>query len=568
MALDLYLTLKLVATIIVVYFSSNWIIANVIFPLTRDLSDVSLLEQASISAVRKDNETAHYRNFLIPSNFPLTTGLNIALGYKFRNGNFGDVWNAILTNSDKNFIRFSNDSNKKYNLQEINSLAKLISKKHFSGNEYKQVGITVNISSLYGFIISLATMMATIRQGDVIPHFLSSVPRQKVDDLDVLVIDSWKSFKLLNGSLSWYKLLIVCDTLANKPHDLNSEIKVVCWDELVEDCKFDDNTFEYSSSDDKADDFKSFAYITSPSNETTCFAQMNLVSSIAAFFKIFPIGKELTSDDELAVAGSFTRSSLSIQLWNKVFAVLLVGGSVSFVNNYALSVSQPTLLFTGSEDLTPIAEKMEDTSNSSLFKKITLSWSTTLLSEGIFSKIAQTSTENSSNSLNKLRCIFLGEIQAKSNTISSMKSSIPRMKKGIRSTLTTIQLNKIRALFGSRVVAELYFPYMIMGPLAATNYYDYRVISNSVESAVSFHGALCTSLEAKFVATDENEHLDISSRQGMLCIRGFTIGKPYERTRLDNAIQLSEKVGGGEGWMPMVGIFGLFGHDGCLYTYN
>ena len=70
------------------------------------------------------------------------------------------------------------------------------------------------------------------------------------------------------------------------------------------------------------------------------------------------------------------------------------------------------------------------------------------------------------------------------------------------------------------------------------------------------------------VRTEQNPELDITKRQGMLCIRGFTIGKPVEPNRLERAMALSDDFGGGEGWMPLVGVFGLWGQDGCLYIYK
>lgn len=70
------------------------------------------------------------------------------------------------------------------------------------------------------------------------------------------------------------------------------------------------------------------------------------------------------------------------------------------------------------------------------------------------------------------------------------------------------------------------------------------------------------------VETETNPHLNIEKKQGMLCIRGFSIGKPVESDRLEKALHLAERFGGGEGWMPLVGVFGLFGQDGCLYIYN
>ncbi|CAI1721175.1 hypothetical protein SEUBUCD650_0O02120 [Saccharomyces eubayanus] len=560
--MDWSFILQLLITILVIVLGANWLLSSFLLDFKRDLTAVALAQQASVSSVRNENETAYYRSILVPTGFPLTTGLGLSLKYKIRNGNFGDVWNATMeVSKGRNTIKLVGDE-KSYSLGEINGMAKRILQK-LSVKKYKNIGISASVATVEGFSLTLASMMASIKTGSV-PHFLPAVPRQRVADLDVLIIDSWRSFKMLNGSEDWYKLIIVCDVPTKAPQfDLDNN-HVITWVELI-DGFGNDPEFQYTPPDDNSDDKKLFAYVASPWNGTNSFNQICLVSNIAEFIKSFPLGNELNSSDHLTISAKLASSSASLQIWGKLFAVLLHGGSASFVDPAALdckSLHKTTLLIIEAKDITKLTDSA---SEKGLVHKFYLSWAINLLSEGIFTKIAKIEP----NALEKLRCVYLAESVKDAEVISTFPAKIPQLKKtNKRITPSTKQLNKIRAQFGSRVVLELYCPYTIMGPIAHTNFYDYRVFDSSVDNNVVCYGPLSTTLEGKMVETETNPLLNIEKRQGMLCIRGFSIGKPVESNRLQNAMNLAEKFGGGEGWMPLVGIFGLWGQDGCLYTYN
>lgn len=91
-----------------IVLGANWLLSSFLLDFKRDLTGVALSQQSSISSVRKENETAYYRSILVPTGFPLTTGLGLSLKYKIRNGNFGDVWNAIMeVSKGKNIIKFT-----------------------------------------------------------------------------------------------------------------------------------------------------------------------------------------------------------------------------------------------------------------------------------------------------------------------------------------------------------------------------------------------------------------------------------------------------------------------------
>lgn len=120
-----------------IVLGANWLLSSFLLDFKRDLTGVALSQQSSISSVRKENETAYYRSILVPTGFPLTTGLGLSLKYKIRNGNFGDVWNAIMeVSKGKNIIKFTGRE-KSYSLSELNGMAKRIFPK-LSNKEFQK----------------------------------------------------------------------------------------------------------------------------------------------------------------------------------------------------------------------------------------------------------------------------------------------------------------------------------------------------------------------------------------------------------------------------------------------
>lgn len=113
--------LKWAVAIVLIAISGIWFINYFVIESKRDLHSLSLNAQSNIESVRKEHETAIYRNLLVPPSFPLTTGLNLSIGYRLRNGNFADLWSAIMENGKDRKIQFYDDEVK---LALINGKAK------------------------------------------------------------------------------------------------------------------------------------------------------------------------------------------------------------------------------------------------------------------------------------------------------------------------------------------------------------------------------------------------------------------------------------------------------------
>ncbi|KAM3160656.1 hypothetical protein ACU8KH_04793 [Lachancea thermotolerans] len=556
----LYVSLKLITTISLVVVASVWFGSKLVINSRRDLHPIALNGQANVGPTRKEKETAVYRNFTVPPGFPLSTGLGLSMGYKLRNGNFGDIWSNIMSLSAENFVELSGQE---YSVKKINAISKCLSKYVVQHSESGRLGIAAPIFELPGFTISIAGLMSSLN--DVIPVFLSSVPRSK-QELDILAIDSWTTFHQMNGSHKWYKIIIVCNDHSGQPPQTIPP-NVVTWKDIVSNQE-EDTVFEYEPPKDNSDDTKLLAIISSPWNLSTSFSHMALVSSVSAFIKSFPMDNELSGKDHLTVViEEATKYYYPIQVWTKILTTLLHGGSASLLYaepkqvDLQSCINEKTSLLQ-IDSSSPLLDSILQ-SSTAVLQELKLSWALSLLSEGIFTPSAL-----SCSAFHNIRCLFLSTTVLDARAVTAMEMPSRKVQTKAKNSRSTLTLNKLRALVGSRLVVELYSPFMVMGPIACTNFFDYRILPDSVDSRLSHYGPISTSLEAKLVEDEHRPELQSSKRQGMLCIRGFTIGKPVEPERLERALQIVEKFDGGEGWMPMLGVYGLFGKDGCFYEFK
>ncbi|SCV05557.1 LANO_0H10110g1_1 [Lachancea nothofagi CBS 11611] len=555
----LYLDLKVVFTVVALLIATAIIACKVIVETKRDLHPIALGEQANVGPTRKENETAIYRNFTVPPGFPLTTGMGLSMGYRLRNGNFGDIWSSIMSLSNENYVEIDNQ---KHSLGELNAIAKHLCHTLMPENETGRLGISSSVYKYPGFALTIAGFMGSLR--GLVPVILHSVPRSK-QNLDALAIESWDTFHQMNGSHEWYKMVIVCNsTKGQRPNaQLNN---VVTWEELISELE-EDQQFEYAPPKDNSHDSKVIFLSSSPYGFYSSFTHMALVSSIAAYIKSFPMDNELSGKDHLSiVVEEKTDSYDPTQIMPKLLATLLHGGSASILSppsgqQLDQCMNKSTTLLQIAQN-SPLLDSLLDQSWN-LPQRLKLAWASNLLSEGVF-----TSSALAWPSLKNLRCVYLADQVKDVKSVITMHFTTINSDHAPKKSRSTETLNRMRALLGSRVVVELYSPYVVLGPIASTNFFDYRVFPSQVDSKLTKYGPICTSLEAKLVKAENSPQYLVTDRQGMLCIRGFTIGRPVEEHRQKTAFEIVEKFDGGEGWMPMVGVFCLWGKDGCLYEFK
>ncbi len=245
--------IKLTITVLAFVLGTNWLLSSFVLDFMRDWTQVALNQQSNVSSVRKEKESAHYRNVLIPLGFPLTTGLSLSLGYKSRNGNVCDIWNAVMeVGEGQNTIQLYNENGQleKFSLSRLNGLVKKILQ--LEGIEKcRRIGITVPINTIQGFVLTIAGMVRSVTHSAPI-QMLSSVPRSKIDGLDIIVIPTWKSYTRLNGSENWYSKILI---LEKQPMIENMPANVIFWDDLVNG-SLTDSKFDYTCPEDMSDDKK------------------------------------------------------------------------------------------------------------------------------------------------------------------------------------------------------------------------------------------------------------------------------------------------------------------------
>ncbi|CEP63782.1 Dde1p LALA0_S09e02388g [Lachancea lanzarotensis] len=550
----LFPSYKVLFTAIALLLVTLFIAIKFILETKKDLHPIALAEQANVASTRKETETAVYRNFTVPPGFPLTTGMGLSLGYRLRNGNFGDLWSSIMELSGSNYIELNGSKN---SLSTLNGEAKHILKwiQH-DAIETKRIGVCIPPTEHAGFALAITGLMGSLQ--NVVPVFMPSVPRSR-QDLHIIAVDSWETLRQMGDSCQWYERVIVCDTKKAEPTS-SKPTNVVSWEQLLDGC-FDDGEFKYAPPQDNSDDMKVMAVNKSSFGSATTFTHMALVSSVAAFIKSFPLHHELSSHDHISILlDNRSTAQDPIQIFPKLLATLLHGGSVS-IQSLPVSgtlehcLNRNTTLLQIAEDSALLDSQLKQ--RLSTLQKIKSAVASNFLSEGVF-----TSSALSSVAFKSLRCIFLYSSVKDGKTAALMALVAAKPVYDItKKTRSTNHLNRMRALLGTRVIVELYCPFLVLGPIAATNFFDYRVLPPQVDNKVTNYGPICTSLEAKLVEDESNPNLDISKRQGLLCIRGFTIGTPM-------ALELAKKFDGGEGWMPLPGVFCLWGQDGCLYEYK
>ncbi|CDR36766.1 CYFA0S01e04280g1_1 [Cyberlindnera fabianii] len=486
----------------------------------RDIHELALNQQASISGSRKEDETAVYRSNQTPHGMPLMTGLQIRQSFRLRNGNLRDIWSVVMSQKHKTGRFMFLDQGRKVSCDVDNTNAvfkRLV--QFFTHNDCYTVGVAVPVNTYHGFVATMACWTHGLTV-----HTFNQLPRTQPEDVEVLII----SEPQLKHALSFnYKKIIVVSSSEHKVFSDNGTI--LNWTELGDLNGLSDPVYEYKY-DPKYDE--GTPLIDTHNFVTTSYTHQNFVSSVASIVKSLPLGHEFTDNERLLIG----YSGSTLNYWPKIFAILLFGGSVIIGSSTdpsfgdAIQACSPTILAIdpeGAKRQLLIEEKR------GWIGALREHRARHLLSEGIFTDGAMLPRFKS------LKIVFIGDDgSSRSNRLSSQ------------------DMMKMRILCGARVIGERFVPGVI-GSVISTNYYDYRVFSN--DKLVN-RGACSQSLEIKLFRYRD---LHIEKRHGELCIRGFTIGKPVGTQQLERAIISGERVGS-EGWMP-TGVIGKFGVDGCFY---
>lgn len=483
----------------------------------KDIHELALSEQSNISSTRKSDETAIYRNNQTPQGLPLLTGLQIRNGFKLRNGNLRDIWSVVMGQKNVNSVTFINNGQEiKADAYNLNAIFEKLNT-FFTDNRIETIGIGVPLYSYHGFILSLTCFF-----NGLTAHHFNHLPRSK-PEVDILIV---QENNLADALKLGVRLILVVSDDGSKTF---SQGNVINWSELGDLSQLSNGNYNYTYDPiyDQGVPFKDTYNFS-----TTTYSHQNFVSSIASVARSLPLGHEINNRDTLLIG----YEDSSVKYWSKIFSVLLFGGSIvlgsssePIFNESLIKRYQPTILGLDSSAAKRFFLKKQDngTIHSFLLHRVDY-----LLSRGIFSDMAALPEYKS------LRLIYIDQQNKTNQNVSSA------------------ELNQIRSLSGARIICERFLP-GIIGSALNTNFFDYRVFTNS---KLKNCGTSSLSLEIKLF---KYKDLNIEKRQGELCVRGFIIGRPNDQQDLESAIQKGEKVGS-EGWMP-TGVIGKFGVDGCFY---
>lgn len=531
---------------------------------------VSLDMQAWVGDTRKEGETAIYRNLSAPPSGNLINGLELNVknkSYKYRKGNFGDLWQCSLdlAKTSQPFVQFEDNDNyentKKLTLQDFDLLAVKFVKyfQNYNTKDNLRIGISCPVYKYNGFLQAVGCFMTAIQLDNYEVELLDAVPRAK-SKVDILFIDSFATLDKMNNSEAWYKSIIVSESLDKNSTEKPLATNVISWDRIL---NIDTKThFEYDAGENyEKDDNKIFFHY-----KNMAFNQLNLVSSVASFITTFPHDHPLTNNDVLQVLVHENSSQNTAkekefhttQFFYKVLTVLMHGGSlISTTSNRFKLQPSTTILSLCAE---PFSKQLNRLGHEiSLWQKLKLIWAMNFISENIFVGFGCVLGRNF-----KLRVIFLENNVKDYEKCADYVGATALQKYSFvkRKTMSTEELAEYRSLLGARVVMETFAPLNLMGPAFVSHFYDYRILPRAVDKKYQFCGVITPCLESKLV---ECENMDITKRQGMVCIRGFNIGKPTGPA-YEEALKLSETFDKNrEGWMPLLGVYGVFGVDQCFY---
>ncbi|KAG7194114.1 uncharacterized protein KQ657_004822 [Scheffersomyces spartinae] len=478
------------AILVSVYIVREWFLSQ------RDVHPLYLEEQSSIEPTRLPDESAIYRSNKLDLPDKLRIGLDIRYDhYKLRNGNLHDVW-AIYANTNGGNGKLSiNDKTLSvgalnYRVTKVSQALKLrrVSEVVIPFKTYQKLGFPLLAVILGAFVLSITVHIVS---GDA-----------NIEEEDGIL-------KLMLVSLVEQFVTLAFGGPLEPSNELN----------------------EFPNAYDPADDKGAFLKVSIKKlvfQTTVEYQVINAISAIAATLKHLPFNHELSNKDKLVIVQDTDAESME-SVGNEIVKLLCgltaACGEVAIVND---DVCDPL-------ELKPTVMVLPQTyyltlalTNGAIIPGGS-SWLLTLrenlLSRGIMvtygSKFAP------------LRLIYVHK----------------PMGYGMHPLIE--DSNQARSLFQSRIVVEHTW-LTILGPVLATDFFDYRVLPVHVRS----YGALSQSLEFKLVNVNDK-------MEGTIKTRGFTIGKLTNKK--NGMVQQNSQTGGSDGFMP-IPLPSKFGKDGVLYV--
>ncbi|ODV94826.1 hypothetical protein PACTADRAFT_3716 [Pachysolen tannophilus NRRL Y-2460] len=519
----------------------------------KDVHELALKEQSSISSTRKTGESAIYRSMDVMHGLPLTFGLQIRHGiYKVRNGNLKDIWKLALENynEDRKLSYFDGKDKtlKSFNFKELNVNFQKLAAKFKELSSMPIIGIYLPVGRIESLSIILTCFFF---DGFTLKNF-NKIPLRK--PLDVELICCLKSDLPKFVELSFKKIIIVDDGKDGNDendYELNTnDIFLVHYSDIINNSALQVSSLSYDYTYSEEEDFR-IPLIEDINFKDIQYYQLNFVSTIASLMASVPREHSWNEEDIMLIGCNEFDTILPSQssvLTNQNLIVKILCAFVSTINNIIV-IPESQISFQTITDLNPTLLCLTESKYHSLLNqeiKPMLSSSTGLIRKQFFHRSA---------------LLFSRGIYSQFGSLINSDVRICYSCNLLsEEALSTADINILQTAFGSRFIVET-FKIPVLGPILKTNFYDYRILSNEIDNVnkkLKFRkmgvAANCLELKVKDFKNFQSEN-----KEGELVIRGFNIGTAIE----SNDVQ---KNNTDEGWMP-IGIYGKWGEDGCFYEY-
>lgn len=481
----------------VVYFAREWFLSQ------RDVHPLYLEEQSAIEATRLEGQSAIYRSNKLDLPEKLRIGLDIRYDhYKLRNGNLHDVWAIFANNNGANIVINGCSLSVpalNYRVTQISQALRLqkVSEVVISFKTYQKLGFSLLAVILAAFVLNVTV------------HIASSDAETEGDSssgvLKLMLVSAVDSFV----TLAFEGVAEPTNELLEFPN--------------VYDPKADKGVFLKLTS-------KKLAF-----QSTVEYQVINAISAIAATLKHLPLYHELSSNDSFLIVQDIDAESVESVASEiiKLLSALTASAKVIILNDDSDPLAvKPTVMALPQTYYLTLALTNRAIIPDDLVLSPFTSWILTQLVQLRENLLSRGIMVTYGSKFAPLRLIYVHK----------------PMGYGMHPLIE--DSNQARSLFQCRIVVEHTWP-TILGPVLATDFYDYRVLPIHVRS----YGALSQNLEFKLVNLNENN-------EGTIAVRGFSIGKLINKK---NGIVESTTVAGDDGFMP-IPLPSKFGKDGLLYV--
>ncbi|QPG77157.1 hypothetical protein FOA43_004562 [Brettanomyces nanus] len=512
--MSLFVTLILIALVTFI-ICLPYIKANL-----ADISPSFLERQSSVGPTRKQGESTAYRSVDVPHGLPLTGGLRIRIGYKLRDGCLKDIWSIALkgtsdtpdSSTASTLIQF--DNGVQLSIGRINHLIHIISSKLEKLTQSDKIGIFSDYLSPQSVLLTLSCFFVSEK---TLVNF-NSLPKQPVEDLDLIIVDKAHYQKVL--SLGFSKVIVIGDV---------EDPNVVSFDESIvpiETSIKSSSDYSYKPNEEYMD-FNNQPYTEINDFREVHFFQRSFVSAIGARLLSLPTDFSWSESDSLliGVSSMIDPCSKNALITNLLCGLLSRVSKITIRSEDKLQsvdqyVSDATILAISDQTLNRIVSS----TSVSLFKKFEINRAEYFNSLGFFTTIGKISPGL------HLKLVY----SLQTNRL-----------------ITSRQYNTLRSSLGARIIREKY-SHVVVGPVLKTNIFEHRVLSHEKFNGFSISqlGVSSNALELKLKKKSDDDNT------GELYARGYSVGKGEEGIDYD-----------AEFWVDL-GIRGKFAKDGCFYEYK